>query len=139
MKSVYVKPIMNMEEFRANEYIAACFTGTCIGNCTYMMKGSSEAHTHTCDGGTFTYFNGVYGQGGKDITDSGVAVVIPTSTAEGSFWADWEAAQGWAKLEVILKAILGAYQDTTMDATQYNGYHISTTSPLHSNGASASY
>ena len=49
MKKTYVKPVMESEEFVANEYVAACWRITCTGdgNCGTITVKDTESQTYS--------------------------------------------------------------------------------------------
>ncbi len=47
MKKTYVKPVMESEEFVANEYVAACWRFTCKGGGTGSYKTDDENYQPT--------------------------------------------------------------------------------------------
>lgn len=54
VKKIYVKPVIESEEFVANEYVAACYSVTCLGK--------EDNQSYKCD----------WGQIGATVTDKTV-------------------------------------------------------------------
>ena len=104
MRKEYVKPVMESEEFVSNEYVAACWTATCL-ECDAEIEAydkmansiKNEAMTSTDD--VYVYakeFNGVPG------------CLSSTSTSKPSWATGWGALIWW-----FLQTFWGAEGEST--------------------------
>lgn len=95
MKSAYVKPIMNLEAFKANEFIAACYSYNCVGDISYNMigEGADNELRHTCPDGP-TGGPQIYKDGTRDYP----------ATASTPVYNTEQATLDWSNLGAALAA-----------------------------------
>lgn len=109
MRKIYVKPVLEGEAFTANEYVAACWTATCIG-CDATEEGYDALAARIKGGTEIKEDNYIYS---GDI-DGKPACSSSTETSAPS-WVD----TFWDKLLwEIIKAWFGGKDDTTI--TEYH-------------------